>query len=134
MSKAFFQVPTPKNEPILSYAPNTPERAALKLTIEKLRNQQIDVPMYINGQEIRTGDLQPMSPPHDHQHILGHYHEGQTAHIQAAIDTALAARSAWAAMPWEHRLSIFLKAADLSAGKYRYELNAATMQIGRAHV
>ena len=127
MSKAFFQVPTPKNEPILSYAPNTPERAALKLTIEKLRNQQIDVPMYINGQEIRTGDLQPMSPPHDHQHILGHYHEGQTAHIQAAIDTALAARSAWAAMPWEHRLSIFLKAADLSAGKYRYELNAATM-------
>ncbi|RXQ96813.1 L-glutamate gamma-semialdehyde dehydrogenase [Ancylomarina salipaludis] len=127
MPKGIYNVPTAVNEPILSYAPGSPERAELQATIKEMRSKQIDVPMYIGGEEVRTGNLFAMTPPHDHQHVLGHYHQGGKEHIQMAIDAALAAKPAWEAMAWEHRASIFLKAAELISGPYRQKLNAATM-------
>jgi 1-pyrroline-5-carboxylate dehydrogenase len=127
MSTGFFKVPPIKNEPILNYGPNSTERQLLQEKIKEMRSQTIDIPMVINGVEVRTGNKFPLNPPHDHQHILGYYHEGDASHVQQSIVTALAARENWANMPWEHRLSIFLKAAELSAKKYRWELNAATM-------
>ena len=127
MSTGFFSVPTPKNEPINSYAPNTKEREALITKLTEMRSIVADVPMYIGSEEVRTGNKQALTSPHDHQHILGYYHEGDATHVNQAIDTALAAREAWANLPWENRMAIFLKAADLSATKYRNELNASTM-------
>ena len=127
MSNGFFQVSIPKNDPIQSYAPGSPERAQLKATLAEMRSQQVDIPLYISGKEVRTDRKIYLSPPHDHQHTLGYYPDGDASHAEAAIEAALSARSAWAGLPWEHRLSIFLKAADLSATKYRYRLNAATM-------
>lgn len=127
MSLGFSKVFPAYNEPVLSYAPGSAERAELKKTLSEMRNQRVDVPMYIGGQEVRSNDLQPLSPPHDHQHILGHYHKGQAAHVQQAIDAALAARARWSNMPWEDRAAIFLKAADLLAGPWRAHINAATM-------
>lgn len=127
MATGFFNVPTPSNEPVLDYAPGSEERKKLKAALVEARAQQIDVPMYIGDQEVRTNDKKPMTPPHDHQHILGHYSAGDASHVKAAIDAAMAAKSAWADMGWEHRASIFLKAAELIAGPYRAKLNAATM-------
>ncbi|MBO6495450.1 MAG: L-glutamate gamma-semialdehyde dehydrogenase [Roseivirga sp.] len=127
MATGFFNVPVAKNEPINSYAPGTKERASLQAAIAEARSKQIDVPMYINGEEIRTDKKVPMSPPHDHQHILGYFSEGDASHVQASIDAALAAKKDWAAMSWENRASIFLKAAELIAGPYRDKINAATM-------
>ncbi|WP_320019834.1 L-glutamate gamma-semialdehyde dehydrogenase [Labilibaculum manganireducens] len=127
MPKGIYNVPAVTNEPILSYAPGSPERAELQAAIKKMRSEVIDVPMYIGGEEVRTGNLFAMTPPHDHQHVLGHYHQGEKKHIQMAIDAALAAKPAWEAMAWEHRASIFLKAAELISGPYRQKLNAATM-------
>ena len=127
MPKGTFNIPIPVNEPINSYAPGTPERDALKAAIRDARAVEVDVPMYIDGQEIRTGDRVSMHPPHDHQHVLGHYHRGTKEHVQEAIDAALKAKPHWEDLSWEHRASIFLKAADLIAGPYRYKLNAATM-------
>ena len=127
MSLGFSKVFPAYNEPVLSYAPGSAERAELKKTLSEMRNQRVDVPMYIGGHEVRSNDLQPLSPPHDHQHILGHYHKGQAAHVQQAIDAALAARARWSNMPWEDRAAIFLKAADLLAGPWRARMNAATM-------
>ncbi|PKQ65616.1 1-pyrroline-5-carboxylate dehydrogenase [Labilibaculum filiforme] len=127
MPKGIYNVPAVTNEPILSYAPGSPERAELQATIKKMRSEVIDVPMYIGGEEVRTGNLFAMTPPHDHQHVLGHYHQGEKKHIQMAIDAALAAKPAWEALAWEHRASIFLKAAELISGPYRQKLNAATM-------
>ena len=127
MPKGIYDVPAVTNEPIFSYAPGSPERAELQATIKEMRSKEIDVPMYIGGEEIRTGKLFTMTPPHDHQHVLGHYHLGEKKHIQMAIDAALAAKPAWEAMAWEHRASIFLKAAELISGPYRQKLNAATM-------
>ena len=127
MATGFFNVPTPVNEPIKSYAPGSPERKSLQAALAEARAQQIDVPMYIGGQEVRTDNKKPMSPPHDHQHILGQYSEGDASHVKAAIDAAMAAKKDWANLGWEHRASIFLKAAELIAGPYRAKLNAATM-------
>lgn len=127
MSKGFFHVPFPVNEPINSYAPGTVERKMLKEALQVARAQEVDVPMYIGGKEVRTGDRVAMRPPHDHQHVLGHYHRGNRQHVEQAIDAALAAKADWENLSWEHRASIFLKAADLIAGPYRYKLNAATM-------
>ena len=127
MSTGFFKVPSPKNEPINSYAPNTPQRIALQAKLAEMRSQVIDVPMYIGAEEVRTDKKLPLTPPHDHQHILGHYNEGDANHVNQAIQTALAARENWANMPWENRITIFLKAAELSATKYRMDLNASTM-------
>jgi 1-pyrroline-5-carboxylate dehydrogenase len=127
MSTGFFKVPVPTNEPILSYAPGTKERELLQAAINEARSKVLDIPMYIGSEEVRSGKTAKLTPPHDHQHLLGHYHQGDKSHVEAAIKAALAARSAWANMPWEHRASIFLKAAELIAGPYRYKLNAATM-------
>ncbi len=127
MSKGFYVVPKPVNEPILNYAPGSRERANLKAALQDARAKTIDIPMYIGAEEVRTGKKVSLHPPHDHQHVLGHYHQGDKTHVQAAIDAALKAKKDWADMPWEQRASIFLKAAELIAGPYRYKLNAATM-------
>jgi len=127
MLKGFFNVPTPVNETVLSYAPGSKERALLKAALQEARAQQIDVPMYIGGKEVRTDKKVAMRPPHDHQHILGYYSQGEKSHVEAAIKAALAAKANWEALAWEQRAAIFLKAADLIAGPYRYKINAATM-------
>lgn len=127
MPKGFYQVPVPKNEPVLSYAPGTRERQLLKKAIEEAKATVMDVPMYIGGEEVRTGNTRALNPPHDHQHVLGHYHAGDKLHVEQAINAALGAKELWANLGWEHRASIFLKAADLLAGPYRYKINAATM-------
>ncbi len=127
MAKGFYNVPVAKNEPINSYAPGTPERAELKKAIEEARSKEIEVPMYIGGEEVKTGNMGRMFPPHDINHTLGHFHRGDASHVKMAIDAALAAKEKWANLSWEHRASIFLKAADLIAGPYRAKINAATM-------
>jgi 1-pyrroline-5-carboxylate dehydrogenase len=127
MLKGFFNVPTPHNEAVKSYAPGSPERRELQEKLKELRAQQVDVPMYIGSEEVRTGKKRPMSPPHDHQHILGYFHEGDASHVEQAINAALGAKYAWESMEWEQRAAIFLKAADLLAGPYRAKINAATM-------
>lgn len=127
MSNGFFKVPYPKNEPVLSYAPGSKERQLLKKALEEGRSKQLDIPMYIGGEEVRTGKKVKLSPPHDHQHILGHFHAGDKDHVEQAITAALNAKELWSNLSWEYRASIFLKAADLLAGPYRYAINAATM-------
>jgi len=127
MSNGFYKVPYPKNEPVLSYAPGTKERQLLKKALEEGRSKQLDIPMYIGGEEVRTGKKVKLSPPHDHQHILGHFHAGDKGHVEQAITAALNAKELWSNLSWEYRASIFLKAADLLAGPYRYAINAATM-------
>lgn len=127
MGKGFFNVPQAKNEPVKSYAPGSPERAELKAMLKEMRSKQIDIPMYIGSEEVRTGKKIEINPPHDIAHVLGHYHQGEAKHVQMAIDAAMAAKEGWEAISWEHRASIFLKAADLIAGPYRQKINAATM-------
>jgi len=127
MPKGFYNIPHPKNEPVLSYAPGSKERAALKKALEEARSKEIDIPMYIGSEEVRTDKKKAIAPPHDHQHVLGYFHEGNKGHVEQAIAAALAAKEAWANLSWENRASIFLKAADLLAGPYRYKMNAATM-------
>ena len=127
MSNGFFKVPYPKNEPVLSYAPGSPERQALKKALDEARAKQLDIPMYIGGEEIRTEKKVKLSPPHDHQHTLGFFHAGDKGHVEQAITAALNAKELWSNLGWEYRASIFLKAADLLAGPYRYKINAATM-------
>jgi len=127
MSKGIYNVPYPINETVLSYGPGTPEREELKAKYKEMFNSTIDVPMYIGSEEVRTEKKVSMSPPHDHQHVIGHFNFGTKKHVEDAIDAALEAKEAWSNMPWEHRVSIFLKAADLLAGPYRAKMNAATM-------
>jgi 1-pyrroline-5-carboxylate dehydrogenase len=127
MSKGVFQVPEPINEPILAYSPGSPEKATLKAMIGEMRSKVSDIPMIIGGKEIRTGQRLEIRPPHDLKHLLGYYYMGDKSHVVMAIDAALEARSKWQALPWHHRASIFLKAADLVSGPYRAKINAATM-------
>lgn len=127
MGKGFFEVPVAVNEPVKGYAPGSPEREAVLATYREMYNSTIDVPLYINGEHVSTGDTATMAPPHDHQHILGSYHQASKSHVEAAISTALEARKKWAQMPWEQRAGIFLRAAELIAGPYRAKINAATM-------
>ena len=131
MSKSFAQIPQAINEEVKSYAPGTPERAQLLDAYKKMYNEVTEVPQYIGSEEIFSGNKKEIRPPHDHQKVVGYYHEGTQADVQKAIDTALAAKEAWVAMAWEDRAAIFLKAADLIAGPYRAKLNAATM-IGQS--
>mgnify|MGYP006295975971 FL=1 len=133
MSTGFYQVPQPKNEPVLNYAPGSAERKALETALAKARVTQLDVPMYIGAEEVRTGNLKRMAPPHDHAHTLGHFHRGDKSHVEQAINAALAAKPLWENLSWENRASIFLKAADLLAGPYRYEMNAVSYTHLRAH-
>ncbi|MGG7036126.1 MAG: L-glutamate gamma-semialdehyde dehydrogenase [Flavobacterium sp.] len=127
MLKGFFHVPKAVNEPVKSYAPNTPERASAQATYKKMWNETIDVPNYIGSEEIRTGNTKNMTAPHDHQHVVGKYHLAERSHIEKAVTVALEARKKWANMAWENRAAIFLKAAELIAGPYRAKINAATM-------
>jgi 1-pyrroline-5-carboxylate dehydrogenase len=127
MLKGFFHVPKSVNEPVKSYAPNSPEKAAVLAAYKKMWNETIDVPNYIGSEEIRTGNTRNMTAPHDHQHIVGQYHLAEKVHVEKAIANALANRTKWSNMAWEQRAAIFLKAAELIAGPYRARINAATM-------
>ncbi|MFB9054499.1 L-glutamate gamma-semialdehyde dehydrogenase [Formosa undariae] len=127
MGKGFFNTPIAINEPVRSYAPGSPERESVLATYKDLFNSQVDVPLYINGKHVKTGNTRTMSPPHDHKHSVGQYHLAEKSHVEDAIATALEARKAWSQMPWEHRAGIFLKAAELIQGPYRDRINAATM-------
>jgi len=128
MSNALFQVPVAVNEPVRPYAPGTSEHKNLISKYKEMYDQTpIDVPMHIGGKEVRTSNKMPMSPPHDHKKVLGHFNYGDSSHVNLAIDAAMAAREEWANLPWEHRASIFLKAADLLAGPFRDKVNASTM-------
>jgi len=127
MSNAYFTIPTPINEPVLNYAPGSPERAAVAAQYKKYFEGHADIPMYIGGAEVRTNNTRNITPPHDHQHVVGHYHLADEAIVDQAISNALASRKAWVDTPWEHRAAVFLKAADLLAGPYRAKINAATM-------
>ncbi|MFN7014319.1 MAG: aldehyde dehydrogenase family protein, partial [Bacteroidia bacterium] len=127
MLKGFFNVPLAVNEPVKSYAPGSPEKIALKAAIKELKSKEQDIPMYIGGKEVRTGKTVRLAPPHEHKHTLGYYHQGDKSHVKMAIEAALAAKPMWENLSWEHRASIFLKAADLIAGPYRAKMNAATM-------
>jgi len=128
MPKGVFNVPKPVNEPVKGYAPGSAERASLLAMYQKMYNQDpIDVPMYIGSEHVRTQEKLPLVSPQDHKKTLGFLNRGTSAHVQQAIETSLAAKERWAALPWEHRAAIFLKAADLLAGPYRDRMNAATM-------
>ena len=127
MINARVQVPTPVNEPVLSYAPGSPERRALTAQLAEQAGRQIEIPLIVGGAEVTTGDLGRCVMPHDHRHVLATFHKGNADTVRQAVDAAAAARPGWAAMPWESRAAIFLKAAELLAGKYRPAVNAATM-------
>ncbi|MFO0357778.1 MAG: L-glutamate gamma-semialdehyde dehydrogenase [Sphingobacteriaceae bacterium] len=127
MPKGIFKVPVAANEPIKSYAAGSAERKELQAMLKELRSKEIDIPMYIGGKEVHSGNKVRLAPPHDHKHTLGHFHKSEKIHVTQAIEAALAAKEKWANLSWEHRASIFLKAAELIAGPYRAKLNAATM-------
>ena len=131
MSFAISQVPTPKNEPVRSYAPGSAEIKSLIATYQKMWSEEVEIPMVIDGKEVKTGEKVSLHSPQDHQHTLGYYHKGNKQHVDDAINSCLKARAEWANLPWEQRASIFLKAADLLAGPYRDKINAATM-IGQS--
>lgn len=122
-----FSYPLPVNEPVLTYAPGTAERARLKEVLAELKSEVIDVPMFIGGEEVRTGNIGEIRPPHERDHLLGHFHKGVRTHIEDAIRAALAARESWSNLSWENRANIFLRAADLIATKYRPYMNGTTM-------
>lgn len=122
-----LKVPKPSNEPVKPYSPGNPETKSLKKALSDLKSQEIEIPVIIGGKEIKTGNMGECRPPHEHGHLLGTYHKAGADEVQLAIDTALEARKEWAETPWEARVSIFLKAADLLAGPWRDKLNAATM-------
>ena len=127
MARGFFNVPIAVNEPVKGYAPGSPEREELLAIYKKMYASNIDIPMHINGKEVRTGNTKNVTPPHDHKHVVGQYHTADKSHIDEAIETALAARQAWSSVSWTERASIFLKAAELLAGPYRAKMNASTM-------
>lgn len=127
MPKGIYKVAHPTNEPVKSYAPGSPERKELQAMLKELRSKEMDIPMYIGGKEVRSNNKTRLAPPHDHKHTLGHFHKSDKQHVDQAIAAAMAAREQWVNLSWEHRASIFLKAADLIAGPYRARLNAATM-------
>jgi 1-pyrroline-5-carboxylate dehydrogenase len=127
MNLGYFNYPLPVNEPVLNYAPGSPEKLAIKKVLAELKKKEIDIPMYIGGRAVRTGNRVAIHPPHERQHTLGYFHAGDASHVQLAIQSALKAKESWAAMSWENRAGIFLKAADLIATKYRPYLNGTTM-------
>ncbi|WP_396590461.1 L-glutamate gamma-semialdehyde dehydrogenase [Allomuricauda sp. R78024] len=127
MGKGFFQVPTAYNEPIKSFAPGTPEREEVLQQYDAYYKGNVEVPLYIGSEEIKTGNTRSMSPPHEHKHIVGKFHLAEKKHVEQAIANGLEAREAWANLTWEQRAAIFLKAAELIAGPYRAKINAATM-------
>ncbi|MDH7461497.1 L-glutamate gamma-semialdehyde dehydrogenase [Chitinophagaceae bacterium 26-R-25] len=127
MSYGYFNYPLPANEPVLNYAPGSPEKETLKKTLAELKKKEIDIPMYIGGKAVKTGNRVAIHPPHEIAFTLGHYHVGEEKHIRQAIDSALKAKEEWSNISWENRAAIFLKAADLIATKYRSYMNGTTM-------
>lgn len=127
MQKNLYFAPPAKNEPVLTYVKGSPERENLVKAIEWSRSNVVEVPMIIDGKEVRTEKKIEMHPPHDHQHLLGHYYRGEESHVTDAINAALNARNKWSSMSWKQRASIFLKAAGMISGPYRARINAATM-------
>lgn len=127
MAFAVSRTPTPLNEPVLSYAPGSPERDALQAELKRQKGQELEIPMVIGGEAVTSGDFADCRPPHEHGHLLARYHRGGSDETLQAIDAARSAKADWAALPWEQRVSIFLKAADMLAGSWRNRLNAATM-------
>ena len=127
MNFGYFTYPTPANEPVLNYAPNSAEKINLKKALAELKSQEVDIPMYIGNKEVRTNKKVAIHPPHETKHTLGYFSAGDESHVKQAIDAALAAKASWENMSWENRAAIFLKAADLLATKYRGYINAATM-------
>ena len=133
MSNAYFKVPLPVNEPVKLYKPKSTEREELKKKLSELKSEQIEVPLIIGGEEVKTSNTAEMRIPHDHGHVLGVYHKAGKKEVDMAIEAALEARKEWAEMPWEQRISVFLKMADLLAGPWRATINAATM-LGQSKV
>ena len=131
MPFGFFTLDTPVNEPTLEYRPGSPEREAVSKAYKKMFNDHIEVPLYLGNEEVFTENTKNICPPHDHKHVVGTYSLAEEKHVRQAITNALKAKTAWADMSWEHRISIFLKAADLIAGPYRAVINAGTM-IGQS--
>ncbi|MCK4507126.1 MAG: L-glutamate gamma-semialdehyde dehydrogenase [Desulfuromonadales bacterium] len=127
LNNAILKVPTPVNEPVYSYAPGTPERDLLKAAIDEISSKKVEIPLIIGGKEVRTGKMGKVVMPHDHQHVLGEYHIAGEKEINMAIDAAMDAKEGWANLRWEERAAIFLKAAELLSGKYRYLMNAVSM-------
>ncbi len=127
MSNAYFKVPVPVNEPVLNYAPGSPERAEIKKKLVELQSKEIEIPLIIGGEEIKTGKTAEIRVPHNLSKKLGVYHKAGEKEVKMAIEEALEARKSWAEMPWEHRASIFQKAAELLSGPWRATINAATM-------
>ena len=127
MPKGFFKVPVARNEPVLTYAPGSRERTELQAQLKSLRSVKVDLPMYIGGENIYTDNKIRMFPPHEINHTLGFYNQGDESHIKMAINAALRAKKDWPHLSWEHRSAIFLKAAELLAGPFRSKINAATM-------
>ena len=127
MLKGFFNVPKAVNEPVQSYAPNSPEKEAVLSAYQQMWNTKMDVPLYIGNEEIKTGNTRNLTAPHDHKHIVGSYHLAEKVHIEKAIANCLDAKTQWSNLAWEQRAAIFLKAAELIAGPYRAKINAATM-------
>lgn len=127
MSLALSTVPVPINEPVKAYAPGSPERASLKAALVRMSSETIEMPLVIDGKDVRTRKLGKSVMPHRHAHVLGEFHQGGEHEVQVAIDAALRAHKHWAKLPWEARAAVFLKAADLLQGPYRDVINAATM-------
>ena len=127
MNIGSFHFPMPANEPVLNYAPGSSERDLLKKKLKELKSAEVDIPMYIGNEEVRTGKKVAIHPPHEKNHVLGYFHAGDASHVNKAIDAALAAKEKWANMSWENRANIFLKAADLLATKYRADIVGTTM-------
>jgi 1-pyrroline-5-carboxylate dehydrogenase len=127
MQKNLYYAPPAKNEPVLTYTKGSAEREKIINAIEYARSHELDIPMIINGHEVRSGNKIEIHPPHDHKHLLGYYHRGNEGHVKDAIDAALSARELWSELSWKQRASIFLRAASLIAGPYRAKINAATM-------
>ena len=131
MSTGFFKVPTPINEPVKSYSPGSSERKEVLDTYKKMIQEKIEIPMYINGKDVKSDETNTISPPHDHKKIVANYYLAKESHVNQAILTALDAKENWENMSWENRAGIFLRAAELIAGPYRSKINAATM-IGQS--
>lgn len=127
MANAYFNIAEPDNEPILPYTPGSPEKATVKAKLDEMKNETVDIPLIIGGMEVRTGNTGALRVPHDHSLDLGVYHKAGEAEVAMAIGAALEARKTWAEMPWEHRVAVILKAAELLAGPWRQTINAATI-------
>ena len=127
MSNSSFKVPHPKNEEILNYSPGSSEKKSVLKKYKELYNGSVEIPLWINGENIKTGETTIITPPHDHNHKIGSYHRASEKNVRDAIDAALKAKKKWSSMSWSSRASIFLKAAELISGPYRDKINASTM-------